>query len=305
MREQKTISARAWGELFLLAAIWGGIFLANRIALDTIGVFTLVAHRTLWAAFVLWLMVAIKGQSVPRSLKIWCAFLVMGILNNVVPFSLLNWAQLHIESGLTSIFNATTAIFTVLIAGLVFADEQLTTRKVLGLGLGFLGVCTAIGLNNLLSFDPRSIAQMAAVAATLSYALAAVWARKTMSGLVPHVAAAGMLTGASIIVVPLAWALDGPMTFDLPLSALVAIFYCAIIATAGAYLLYYRVLAMAGSGNLLLVTLLIPPFAIVLGAVVLGETLTPQAFAGFGLLALGLLVIDGRVMRRLTRKPAI
>lgn len=306
MTHQKSLSSRAWIELFLLAAIWGGIFLASRIALDQVPVFTLVAHRTFWAALMLWGVVFAMRLSRPLGWRIWGAFLVMGLLNNVIPFSLINWAQLHIETGLTSIFNATAAIFGVLVAALLLPDERLSARKSLGVGLGFLGVVTAIGFDNLTSFDPRSLAQIATLTATLSYAFAGVWARKTMSGLPPQVAAAGMLTGSSLIAVPMAWMIDGPITLSQTLAmaptTMGAIFYCAVIGTAGAYLLYYRVLQMAGSGNLMLVTLLIVPFAIVLGALVLHESLPPRAFAGFALLALGLLVLDGRVFARLTQR---
>ena len=131
---------------------------------------------------------------------------------------------------------------------------------------------------------------------TVSYALAGVWARKMLGGLAPQVAAAGMLSASTMIMVPLAWMVDGPISFDLAPRTMVAIAYYALAATALAYLLYYRVLALAGSGNLMLVTLLVAPIAIVLGAIVLGEALRPAAYGGFALLALGLLVIDGRAL---------
>ncbi|MEP5010658.1 DMT family transporter, partial [Roseobacter sp.] len=230
------------------------------------------------------------------------AFLVMGLLNNVIPFSLLNWAQLYIETGLTSIFNATTAIFGVLVAGLLFADERLTWRKSLGVAIGFLGVVTAIGFNNLLNLDPRNLAQLAALGATLSYALAGAWARRALKGLPPVTAAAGMLTASSLITVPAAWLIEGPMSFSLTTSTWGAILFAALVATAGAYLLYYRLLATAGSGNLMLVTLLIPPVAILLGTAFLGESLTPQALSGFLLLALGLVVIDRRALPQRFRR---
>lgn len=293
MTQQKTLSTRAWSELLLLSVIWGGSFLSIRIALDEIGFLTSVAHRVVWAALALWLVVFLLRLPLPKDPKIWAAFLVMGLLNNVLPFGLMAWGQLYIESGLTSILNATTAIFGVLVAALLFNDERLTARKLLGVSLGFLGVATAIGLDNLSRFDIRSTAQLAVLAGTLSYALAGSWARKTLTGLAPQVAAAGMLTGASLVILPLAWVFEGPMTLALSPRTWMAIVYYSLVATAFAYLLYYRVLAMAGSGNLMLCTLLLTPVAILLGALVLGETLLPQAYLGFGLLAVGLLVLDG------------
>ncbi|WP_298679575.1 DMT family transporter [uncultured Lentibacter sp.] len=302
MTLQKTLSARAWGELFLLGLIWGGVFLAVRVALNEIGVLTSVAHRALWAALLLWGLVFALRLPWPHGAKIWGVFLVMGLLNNIVPFTLLNWSQLHIESGLTAILNSTTAVLGVLVASLFLRDERLTARKATGVLIGALGVGTAIGLENLRSLDLRSLAQLAALAATLSYAFAGVWARRYLTALHPLVAAAGMLSCTALVMVPLAWTLEGPLTLALRFETLLAIAYYALIATVLAYLLYYRVLAMAGAGNLMLVTLLIPPIAIVLGWAVLGEALPPRAVLGFGILAFGLLVLDGRALRWLRNK---
>lgn len=285
--------------MLLLAAIWGASFLSIRIALDEVGPLTAVAHRVGWAALALWVVVWLMRLPVPRDPKIWLGFLGMGVLNNVIPFALMSWGQLHIETGLTSILNAATAIFGVIMAALFFADERITARKAIGVGLGFAGVAMAIGLENLRSFDLRSLAQLAVIGGTISYALASVWARKRLAGQPPQVAAAGMVTGSTLIMLPLAWMVEGPLTLNLQTDTMVAIGYYALIGTALAYLLYYRVLAMAGSGNLMLVTLLIPPFAIVLGGLVLHETLRASAYGGFALLALGLLVLDGRVWRLL------
>lgn len=304
MIEQKTLSTHAWISLCALGTIWGLSFVSIRVALDEIGPLTSVAHRTFWAMLVLWGVVLAMRLPVPRTLRVWGAFLVMGMLNNVIPFSLMAWGQLHIESGLTSILNAATAIFGVLVAALFFADERLSLRKAVGVGLGFLGVATAIGLENLKNFDLRSLAQIAVLGGTISYALAGVWARKTLSGLPPQVAAAGMLTGSSLLTLPIAILSEGPISVELQPETFLAIGYYSIIATAGAYLLYYQVLAMAGSGNLMLVTLLVAPVAIVAGAVILNEALTPNAYAGFVLLALGLLILDGRLFR-LTRSDRL
>lgn len=299
MTPQKTISSRAWVEMLILALIWGASFLAVRVALDEIGPLTSVAHRVGWAMVALWIAVIVMRLPLPREPRVWGAFLVMGMLNNVIPFGLMAWGQLHIESGLTSILNASTAIFGVLAAAIFFADERISTRKAVGVMLGFAGVATAIGLENLRNFDIRSLAQLAVIAGTVSYALAGVWARKMLSGQPPQVAAAGMVTGATLIMLPLAWIVEGPLTLNLQTPTLLAIAYYALVATAFAYLLYYRVLAMAGSGNLMLVTLLVAPVAIVLGASLRDEALRPAAYAGFVLLALGLAVLDGRIWRLL------
>jgi drug/metabolite transporter (DMT)-like permease len=298
MIKQQSMSTQAWLELCLLSLIWGASFLSIRIALNEIGPLTAVAHRAGWAMLILWAVVLLRGLGIPRDLRIWGPFLVMGLLNNVIPFLLMAWGQLHIETGLTSILNAATAIFGVVVAAIFFADERLTARRATGVGLGFVGVVTAIGLDAFLTFDLRSMGQLAVIAGTISYALAGVWAKKRLSGLSPQVAAAGMLTGSSVIMIPLATLVEGPISLHLQPGTWLAIAYYALIATAFAYLLYYRVLKMAGSGNLMLCTLLIAPVAIILGATVLGEELPLRSYFGFGLLALGLMILDGRLFNR-------
>jgi drug/metabolite transporter (DMT)-like permease len=184
-------------------------------------------------------------------------------------------------------------------AALFFSDERLMPRKIIGVVLGFFGVAVAIGLENFKNFDLRSLAQLAVIGGTVAYAVAGVWARKNLVGMPPQLAAAGMLTGATVIMLPLVYFVEGLPTFDLQPRTLVAIGYYAVIATAAAYLLYYRVLAMAGSGNLMLVTLLVAPVAITLGAVVLGEKLSANALIGFVILAVGLIILDGRAWKAL------
>ena len=300
---QKSISPKAWAELILLSFIWGGSFLSIRIALNEVDFLTSVAHRVGWAMLILWIYVLIRRLPIPRDPMIWLAFLGMGLLNNVIPFSLMAWGQLHIETGLTSILNAATAIFGVLAAALFFADERLTLRRAIGVSLGFLGVATAIGLDAFRSFDLRSLGQLAIIGGTISYALAGVWARKRLAGLSPQVAAAGMLTGSTLIMLPAAWIIEGPLTLNLQPATWIAIGYYAAIATALAYLLYYRVLAMAGAGNLMLCTLLVAPVAIILGAVVLGEDLKWQAYLGFVILAAGLLILNSKPRKDRPRGP--
>ncbi|MEM9349658.1 MAG: DMT family transporter [Pseudomonadota bacterium] len=298
MAPQMTLSPRAWGELLLLSLIWGGVFLSVRVVLDELGPLTIVAHRVGWACLVLWAVVLVAKLRVPWSARVALGFLGMGLLNNALPFTLQAWGQLHIESGLVAILNAGTAVWGVLIAALFLDDERLSLTKVVGAGLGFLGVATAIGLSNLAAFDLRSLGQLAVVGSTISYALAGVWARKMLSGLHPVVQAAGMLTASTLVMIPLAWIVEGPLTLDISGRSLAGLGYLTLIATAGAYLLYYRVLAMAGSANLMVCTLLIAPIAILLGAIFLGETLAPRAFVGFGILAIGLLVLSGRFARK-------
>lgn len=289
------LSSGALGELLLLSLIWGASFFSIAIALREMGPFTAVLHRVFWAAGLLWLAVWLRGAEVPRAPRLWGAFLAMGLMNNVAPFCLMAWGQLHIETGLVSIFNATTAIFGALVAALILPDERLTPRRATGVALGFAGVVAIVGVEALAGLDLRSLAQLAVMLGALSYAFASVWAKLRLRGCAPEVAAAGMLTGSTVVMAPLAAAIEGPPSLALSVEAWAAIVWYAALGTAGAYLLYYRILAKAGAANLMLVTLLIPPVAIALGAAFLGERLDGDAWAGFALIALGLAVIDGRL----------
>ncbi len=298
MTPQKTMTATAWAEMGLLAALWGGSFLAIEVALREAGVATLVAFRVLGAALVLWAWVGARGLPVPRAPRAWGAFLVMGLFNNALPFTLITWGQRSIESGLAAILNASTAVMGVLVAAAAFGDERLTRRKLLGVAVGFAGVVTAIGPGALRTFDVTSLAQLAILGASLSYALSAAFSRVAMAGVAPEVAAAGMLTASSLVMVPAALASEGgpPGGWGGPVWA--ALLYLAVPSTAVAYLIFYRLLRRVGSGNTSLVTLLVAPVAILLGALVLAEALPLRAYVGFALLAGGLVVLDGRAFRR-------
>ncbi|MEX0969805.1 MAG: DMT family transporter [Paracoccaceae bacterium] len=305
MTQQKTMGSIDWFEILLLAAIWGGVFLATAIVLRDLPVFTLVAARVGGGALALWAYLLIRGIPIRLGRAELIGFLGMGLLNNVIPFVLMAWGQTHIESSLAAIFNASTAFFGVIVAAALLADERLSARKTGGVLLGLGGVVIALGWESLRSFDMRSLAQLAVIAGTVSYAFAGVWARKWLGHLRPELAAAGMLSAATLIMLPLALAFDGvPKSIPAPAS-IVSLLFIMLVATAGAYLLYYRILARAGAGNLMLVTLLIPPFAIIFGAAVLTESLPTRSYAGLGLIAIGMLVLDGRVFHRLLhRRPA-
>lgn len=296
--DQKSMTTAAWALMVLLGCIWGASFLSNRLALAEAPVATVVALRVAGAAVVLWAMVAWRGLRPPPPGRLWGAFLVMGVLNNAIPFSLIVWGQRSIESGLAAILNASTALMGVLVAALCFRDERLTARKAAGVATGFAGVVVVIGPAALNDFDVTSLAQLAVLGASLSYALSGAFARVAVAGTEPEVAAAGMLTGSSLVMVPAALLLDGLPAAAWSPSVWGGILYLAVVATAGAYLIFYRLLARVGAGNASLTTLLVAPVAIVLGALAFGEALPLRAYGGFLLLALGLVVLDGRLFRR-------
>lgn len=281
--------------LMVLAIIWGGSFFLAAIALREMPPITITLFRVVLALPALALFIWIKGLALPRSLTIWGAYLVMGALNNAIPFSLIFWSQTQITSGLASILNGATSITGVIVAGLLLGDERLSARKLTGVIIGFSGVALTIGSDALRSFDIRSLAQLAVLLAGLSYSLAGVWAKLRLAGQSPEMNALGMLLGSSVLMIPTALWMDGLPSFNLMMSTWSALLALSVLCTSVPYLLYFKILKRAGSGNLMLVTLLIPPVAIGLGITFLGEPLQAAALVGFALIALGLAVVDGRL----------
>ncbi|OWY05144.1 EamA family transporter [Thioclava sp. F1Mire-8] len=289
-----SLTPLAWALLAALALIWGSSFLSNRAALEGAGVFTVVFLRVASGAVLIWAYVALRRLPVPRHPIYLGHFLIMGLLNNAIPFSLIVWGQKHIDSGLASILNASTAIFGALVAAVVFTDERLSARKATGIAVGFAGVVVAIGPDALKGFDLTSAGQLAVLGAALSYGFAGAYARFAIRGLRPEVAAAGMLTGGAIWTLPILLFTEGVPSFDYAPSVWIAMLWLGVGCSALAYLLYYRILALAGAANLALVTLLIPPVAILAGWAVYGERLGWAEALGFAILALGLLILNRR-----------
>jgi len=290
--------------LLSLAAVWGGSFFFAEIALREVSPLTVTLHRVFWAAPILALIVLAKGIVIPKSARVWGAYLVMGALNNAIPFSLIFWGQTQIDSGLASILNGTTAMFAAVTAGLLLADEPLTKNKLVGAALGIAGVAFIMGPSALTEFNPGNLAQIAVLGGALSYAFAGVWGRTALSGQPPLMNALGMVTGSTLLMIPIVILTDGLPGFELSVSVWGALLGLATLSTVLAYVLYFAILARAGAANLLLVTLLIPPFAIGLGVLFLGERMGTEAWIGFGIIAIGFAVTDGRLLSRLSRGSA-
>ncbi len=301
-RQAPSIDITSGLMLLLLAAVWGGSFFFAEIALREVPPLTITLHRVFWAVPILVIVVFWQGIEIPKSIQAWFCYLGMGALNNAIPFSLIFWGQTNMESGLASILNGTTAVFGAVVAGIFLIDEPLTTRKIVGAVFGVVGVAVIMGLDALTDFDPRNLAQLAVLGAALSYAFASVWAKRYLSSYPPVMNALGMLIGSTVLMFPIAFLVDGIPVLALSKGVWASLIAIAILSTALAYLLYFKILARAGSANLMLVTLLIPPFAIGLGVVFLGETLTIEALLGFIIIAMGLVITDGRLLRALSNK---
>ena len=296
----QAMSREDWAILLFLSVLWGGSFFFIEIALETVRPFTLVLIRVALAAAMLWAFLWWRGQRLPLPAGAASAYLVLALLNNVIPFVMFAWAQEEINGGLASILNATTPIWGVLVAHLFTADEKATPNKVIGVLLGFAGVAVLIGTDFLGEIGRGLVAQLACLAATLCYALAGVWGRRFQRmGIAPTAVATGQLTAAAFVMLPLVLLFEPPWLAAAPsANAWLALTALALFCTSLAYILYFRLLASAGATNSLLVTFLIPVTAILLGALFLGERLEWRSFAGMGLIAAGLAAIDGRLFRR-------
>ncbi len=296
----------AWGVLLVLSILWGGSFFFVGLAAPHVPPVTIVLIRVALAALCL---LPLAAMAFPLRRLPWRALMGMAVLNNVVPFLGIVWAQGRIPSGLAAILNATTPIFTLLIAHMLTDDERLTWPKGAGILLGVAGVVTLMSdrLVGVASGGPIGLLPiLSCLAAALSYGFAGVYGRRfKRMGLPPVGTAFGQLACSTVLVLPVALWLDRPWTklSAAPLpggEVIAALIGLAVFSTALGYLLFFRLLAAAGAVNAMLVTLLIPPTAIVLGTFVLGEQLTHGHFAGFALIALGLLTIDGRWLRWFT-----
>ncbi|HEY0626778.1 MAG TPA: DMT family transporter [Allosphingosinicella sp.] len=293
------MSGRDWATLILLSIIWGGSFFFIEVAVGSVKPITLVLIRVSLAALALWLFLLARRQALALPNGAVSAFLILALLNNVLPFILFAWGQTQIASGLASILNATTPIWGVVVAHIFTKDERMTPAKVAGVLLGFGGVAVMIGADFLREIGTEVWAQIACLIATLCYALAGVFGRRFKAmGVPPVMVATGQLTAAALVTLPLVLLFEQPWQSTAPTGeAWASLVALALVCTAFAYILFFRLIASAGATNSLLVTFLIPITAILLGSAMLGEVLETRHFIGMALIGLGLAAIDGRLVR--------
>lgn len=291
------MSTAAWLILLLLAALWGASFIFSKVAVSQVTPLTLVLARVLLAAITLNVICFMTGVRLLTSRKAWFDYFVMGLLNNVIAFSLIFWGQQSIDASLSAILTGATPFFTVLIAGLVLADERFSTAKIIGLIIGFAGVVLVIGPRHMLGLGEHLLAELAIVGAALAYGFSGVWGRR-FAGENPLATATGQLTAASIMMIPIAFYFERPLELG-PFSTPVigSVLALAIVSTAFAYLLFFKVLKMAGATNTSLVTMLVPVFTVLIAVPMLGETIDALKLLGLFVIGIGLAVLDGRIVK--------
>jgi drug/metabolite transporter (DMT)-like permease len=297
----RSMSVVDWGQVVLLSILWGGSFFFIGVAIDDLHHLTIVFSRVALAAAALIVAVLLAGLTMPLKLDWWRPLMVMSILNNVIPWTMITWGQTEIASGLAAIFNATTPLFTVVIANFFTADEKLTPGKIFGVVLGFCGVSVMIGPDLLEGLGTALLAQLAVIAACVSYACSGVFARR-LHDRPPLTLAAGQMVCSTLFMLPLMLVFASPWSQPIPEWPTIAAIIClGLFSTAFAYFLVFRIIRSAGATNFSLVTFLLPITAIILGAAFLGERLAPEAFIGMALIGLGLAAIDGRPAAALAR----
>jgi drug/metabolite transporter (DMT)-like permease len=290
-----------WVMLITLATVWGGSFLFNAILVAELPVITIVAIRVTVAALALWGFARVTRRKIPTTPQVWGALLILGVLNNAIPFSLIVQGQTQITSGLASILNATTPLFTILVAGFFLTDERFSILRVLGVIVGFSGVILMVGPEALGGLGADFWAQLCALGAALSYGFASVFGRRFRELKVdPVMVATGQVTMSSLVLWPIALWIDGPQDIlGLSFNAAASMFGLAVLCTSFAYIVYFLILERAGATNISLVTFLVPISAIILGVLVLGESIFIKEIIGMTLIGLGLAIIDGRLFQRL------
>ncbi|MDG1311548.1 MAG: DMT family transporter [Porticoccaceae bacterium] len=299
------MGTKDWVMLLLLSFLWGGSFFFIGVAVTELPPLTIVTLRVGLAAMTLWAIALLTGYELPKSLALWRAFFVMGLISNAVPFSLIVWGQTHIGAGLASIINAATPLFTVLIAGVFLSDEHITPQKIIGVLAGLTGVTILIGPSALLDvgahMDKSTLAQLAVIGAAVSYGCATVFGRRFKAmGVSPFNTAAGQVTGSTLILLPMVMLIERPYELAIPSARVwLSIMCLAVFSTALAYILFFRILESSGATNVVLVTFLAPVTASFLGWLVLGEQLHGRYFLAMAIIGLGLAAIDGRLWARL------
>lgn len=288
-----------WTLLLVLSVVWGASFFFFKILVEVLPPLTVVAGRVVLASAALGLLLRLQPGRQPWPKGLVWPFLLLGAISNVIPFTLIAWGETRVSSGMAAIINASVPVFTVLIAHALTHDEKLSWNRSLGALAAFAGVALLIGPAAFTSTGRAALpGQIACLVASVTYGFATVYGRR-FKGIPPLQIATGQLVAAAVITVPLALAFDRPWSLPAPSAGVWAAWAgLALLSTAFAYVLYFRLLAVAGATNASLVTVLQPVHAIALGVLFLGEVLELRSLAGFALIGLGLLAVDGRLLKR-------
>jgi len=295
------IDARDWTLLAVLSVLWGGSFFFNGVVLKELPPLTVVLLRVALAAMILLPVLRAYQIRFPVGLTGWKPFFAIALLNNVLPFSLIVIGQTYIPSGLASILNATTPLFTVMVMAAA-GDEKLHARRVVGVVTGLVGVIILHGQDvhgQDLGFQSgEGVGILLCLAAAFSYGLSALYARRKLSNSPPLATATFQLLASALMMTIVAAVVERPWQLAMPgVTTWLAMIGLSALSTALAYIVFFQVLRRSGSTNVMLVTLLIPVTAILLGYLVLGESISLREIIGALVIGSALLLMDGRVLK--------
>jgi drug/metabolite transporter (DMT)-like permease len=295
---ENRIDARDWSLLAVLSILWGGSFFFNGAALRELPPLTLVFLRVALGAAILLPLLRMQGIGFPKGMAGWKPFLAIGLLNNVIPFSLIVIGQTFIPSGLASILNATTPLFTVMVMAAA-GEEALQARRVAGVALGLAGVIILRGWG-IETRTGQGLGILLCLGGALSYGFAALAARRLLKDSAPLGTAAFQLMASTVMMAIVAGAVEQPWRLPMPgVATWFAVLGLAALSTALAYIVFFQIIRRSGATNVMLVTLLIPVTAILLGWLVLGEPISVREIAGAIVIGSALIVIDGRALKML------
>ncbi len=280
--------------LLLLALLWGPSFFFIKIAVSEISPLTLVLGRVGIAAGLLYLLLRLRGQRLPKFGPIWKHFAVIGFFSNALPFTLFNWSELYISSALASILNGTTPLFTLVLAHFFVADDRVTPLKAVGALMGFGGLVVLIAPSLFGGVHATTLGLIAATSAAASYGIALVYTRKYLRGLPPLVGPTAQLLVATVYIAPLAFIIDQPWTGPIPSwQAVGSLLFLAVLGTGVAFVFYYRLIERASATFVSMVTYLVPVVGLALGVFILNEQPGWNAYAGGALILLGVMIVNG------------
>jgi drug/metabolite transporter (DMT)-like permease len=286
-----------WLVFLALGLMWGSSYLFIKIAVTDFGTFTLVAVRLGIGAALLWTVLQLRGQPLPRQRRIYGHLFVMGLINITMPFLLITWAEQSVESSLAAVLTSMVPLFTVVLAPLFIHDEPLRVNAVAGLAIGFIGV-VILTSRELTGTGSSVIADLALVLAALSYGAGAVYSRRNVRGVAPLIPAVFQVTFAFIVSGTIALLLEHPWTARPGAQSVFAIVWVGLLGSGAAYLAFFRLLSRWGATRTTLVAYVLPVVGIILGFLVLQEPLDGRIIVGTALVIGGIGLVNSRFGRR-------
>lgn len=300
MTQSPKLDGTGWLLIGILSILWGGAFFLIEVGLRSYPPITLVFMRLVLAVPPMWIAMRLMGQHLPSEPRVWGLLAIVGALNCALPFILFFWGQQYLESGYASILNATTPLWGVITAHFLTSDEKATPARIIGVLIGMAGIVVMVGPEAMKGLSNNLLAQIACIISTIFYSFAAIYGRRlSQTELTPIAVATGQTMIAALMMVPVVVLIDQPWTMAAPrLDSTLAGLTLALFSTALAYTLYFRLIDRSGASNAQLVAFLMPILAVILGIAFLGESLSGGQIAGAALIAVGLAILDGRLVAR-------